>query len=187
MPPRGRPPPRTLALSAPFPDEADGGAALDLEGAFRRFAPALGRKALRILGRRDEADDLVQDVFLDAQRSLHRIREPRALYAWLCVATVRLARYRLRLRRLRRFLRLDDLADYSALADRSAHPAQRLLVTNVYRALDALPVEERIAWTLRCVDGEELDRVALLCGCSLATVKRRVRAAQRALEEVVKP
>jgi RNA polymerase sigma-70 factor (ECF subfamily) len=47
----------------------------------------------------------------------------------------------------------------------------------VYRALDRLGTAERLAWTLRHVEGERLDAVAQLCGCSLATAKRRIAAA----------
>jgi RNA polymerase sigma-70 factor (ECF subfamily) len=36
----------------------------------------------------------------------------------------------------------------------------------------------RIAWTLRMVEGLELAEVASACGCSLATAKRRIAAAE---------
>jgi RNA polymerase sigma-70 factor (ECF subfamily) len=42
----------------------------------------------------------------------------------------------------------------------------------------------RIAWTLRYVEREKLEEVARLCGCSLATAKRRIAATQAAIEEV---
>ena len=41
----------------------------------------------------------------------------------------------------------------------------------------------RVAWTLNYVEGETLEEVARLCGCSLATAKRRIAAAQRFIEE----
>lgn len=171
------------------PDEtaADGdpAAPLGLDEIFRRFGPSLIGRAARILGRREGADDLVQDVFLDAQRSLARIRNERALYAWLTVATVRLARHRLRVQKVRRFFRIDDMVDYRELIDRRASPDERTLLAEVYRVLERLPVAERLAWTQRHLEGEALDRVALLCGCSLATAKRRIAAAQAALDEEI--
>ena len=53
------------------------------------------------------------------------------------------------------------------------------------QALDRLGVAERVAWTLRYVEGEPLGTVAELCECSLATAKRRIRAAQDHLREVI--
>jgi RNA polymerase sigma-70 factor (ECF subfamily) len=140
--------------------------------------------ALRILGRREEADDLVQDVFLRAHRGISRLREPTALRAWLTTVTVRLARRRLRGRRFKLLLGIDQSYDYSAIADASVGPEDIAILADVYRALDRLPVAERLAWSLRHLDGERLERVAELCGCSLATVKRRISSAHaRLLEE----
>jgi RNA polymerase sigma-70 factor (ECF subfamily) len=48
----------------------------------------------------------------------------------------------------------------------------------IYRLLDELPANERLAWTLRHIEGEQVEAVASLCGCSLATAKRRIAAAQ---------
>jgi RNA polymerase sigma-70 factor, ECF subfamily len=165
------------------PAAADG-SVVDLDQAFRQFAPLIASTALRILGRPDQVDDLVQDVFLDARRSLTKIRNPGAIRAWLMTATIRLARHRLRRRRLRGFLHLDELADYQQLADGGASPFHRALLASVYRQLDRLPVEQRIAWILRHVEGEELEQVALMCGCALATAKRRIASAHARIEEI---
>jgi RNA polymerase sigma-70 factor (ECF subfamily) len=43
-------------------------------------------------------------------------------------------------------------------------------------------VEHRVAWTLRYVEGEKLERVAEHCGCSLATAKRRIAAAHAKIQ-----
>ena len=71
-------------------------------------------------------------------------------------------------------------------ADESASPEQRAMLSAVYRILDRLPVNQRLAWTLRYVEGEQLERVAELCNCSLATVKRRIKAAHEAIQREVK-
>jgi RNA polymerase sigma-70 factor (ECF subfamily) len=38
-----------------------------------------------------------------------------------------------------------------------------------------------VAWSVRHLEGETMERVAELCGCSLSTAKRRVQSAQDAL------
>jgi RNA polymerase sigma-70 factor (ECF subfamily) len=55
----------------------------------------------------------------------------------------------------------------------------------VYTLLEHLPVDARIAWTLRQVEGEQLEAVAAICGCSLATAKRRIGAVQAKIDEVL--
>jgi RNA polymerase sigma-70 factor (ECF subfamily) len=52
----------------------------------------------------------------------------------------------------------------------------------VYQVLDELPVEDRLAFSLHHIEGEKLEGVARLCGCSAATAKRRIARAQRAIE-----
>lgn len=171
---------RLASETASRPEETPSGT---LEELFRAHGAYVSRVCHRILGRPDEVEDLVQQTFLDAQRALHRLRHPEAAKAWLLTMAVRLARRHLRLRRLRQWVRLDDVPTYEEVADRTASPSDRVLLAQIYSVLDGLPVNERLAWTLRQVEGESLDRVALLCGCSLATAKRRVAAAQRAIEE----
>jgi RNA polymerase sigma-70 factor (ECF subfamily) len=162
-------------------------AAPDFGRVFREYAPYVAAIAMRLLGRDDEVDDLVQEVFLEALRGLGRLREKDALKGWLATVTVRTARRRLRLRRIRGMFHVGDApAFYDAVADDAASPEQRTLLRELYRALDRVPVDERIAWTLRHVHGEELEAVATLCGCSLATVKRGVAAAHECLGKVMR-
>jgi RNA polymerase sigma-70 factor (ECF subfamily) len=157
--------------------------ATDLDGLYRRYAPYVAAVAVRILGRDHELDDLVQDAFLNALRGLHDLREPAAIKGWLARITIRLAVRRLRQRRLRRMLQIErDVYDYEALAAPAATPEQRAQIGKLYRVLDHLPAEERVVWVLRHVQGEQLQRIPELCGCSLSTAQRRLRRAQAAVE-----
>jgi RNA polymerase sigma-70 factor (ECF subfamily) len=87
----------------------------------------------------------------------------------------------LRKRKLRAFVGLDSGAALE-LRDRGISPERRALLSRVYQVLEQIPVEHRLAWTLRYVEGEKLEEVAERCGCSLATAKRRIAAAQSRLE-----
>jgi RNA polymerase sigma-70 factor (ECF subfamily) len=158
---------------------------LTLDGAFRAHAAFVAGVALRVLGRPSEVDDLVQDVFLCAMHRLGDLRDPAALRSWLAVITARLARRRLRGRRLKLWLGIDDDHDYAEIADTAASPLDRALLGELYRALDRLPVRQRLAWTLRHVEGVELAAIARACGCSLATVKRSIAAAEAALRKEI--
>lgn len=140
--------------------------------------------ALRILGRDDEVDDVVQDVFLAGFKGLRALREPDAIKGWLATVTVRVATRRLRRRKLRGLFGLDE-RQYDDVAAEGASPEQRALLASVYRVIDELPVRERVAWTLRHVEGMALEEVARACGCSLATAKRRITAAHDKIDQAV--
>jgi RNA polymerase sigma-70 factor (ECF subfamily) len=154
-----------------------------LDDVYRRYCRYVAAVILRLDGRQAEVDDIVQEVFVEAARGVARLRDAAAVKGWLATITVRVVRHRLRARRLRRFLGLDAQADYAGLIDPSASPLDKLLVRAVYRVLDELPVDDRLAFTLHHIEGEKLEVVARLCRCSSATAKRRIARAQRAIED----
>ena len=51
-------------------------------------------------------------------------------------------------------------------------------MNSTYRLLDTLPENERLAFSLRFIAEMELTEVAAACGCSLATIKRRLTRAE---------
>lgn len=155
------------------------------EALFRRHVVAVTRLATRLMDRRADADDIVQEAFAHALHDLPKLREPAAFRGWLMQLTVNRARAVFRRRRIVRFVGFDrEPADggYADLADAGASPETRLELALLDRALRRLPVEQRLAWTLRRVEGHRLREVAELTGASLATVKRRVDAAQTAID-----
>jgi RNA polymerase sigma-70 factor, ECF subfamily len=178
---------RLIAPSSVDPTIAESDAppaqALDLDGLFRRYAPYVAAIAHRLLGRDEDVDDTIQEVFVAAVRGVHAVRDPAAIRGWLARVTVRVARQRLRKRRVRVFLGLDEPVVYDAVVDHSASAEQRALLARVYRVLDGIPANQRIAWSLRHIEGEPLESVASMAGCSLATAKRRISAAAQKIEE----
>jgi RNA polymerase sigma-70 factor, ECF subfamily len=157
---------------------------LTLDQAFRLYSRYVAAIAKRLLGRDDDVDDVVQDVFLRAHKGLSELREPDALKAWLATVTVRVSRRKLKLRRLGRVFGLGEAPEYEQIASSGATAEDRALLARVYAVLDTMPVDNRIAWTLRHIEGEKLEEVAELAGCSLATAKRRIAAAQETIDGV---
>jgi RNA polymerase sigma-70 factor (ECF subfamily) len=151
----------------------------DLDALYRRYSRYVAAVATRLLGRGDEVDDLVQDVFLAALRGISRMRDPQAIKGWLAKVTVRLALKRLRRRRLLQALHLErELADYQQLAAAGTSAVQRDLLAKVYHALDKLPAQTRVIWLLRHVLDEPLQGIVELSACSQSTVQRKLRDAE---------
>ena len=150
---------------------------------FERHAAHVRRVLVRVLGLDQEVPDLLHDVFLTALSSVRKLEDPRALRPWLTGIAVHTARALIRKRARRRILglvepeKLDREIGPASGAD--AHEAIRAL----YRVLDELPADERIAFALRFVDGMDLNEVASACGVSRATVSRRLERAERRFAE----
>ena len=150
---------------------------------YRRYCRYVGAVILRLDGRPADLDDLIQDVFVEATAGLSRLRDPEAIRGWLATIAVRTVRRRLRMRRLTRLFH--ESAEPVEGIDAAASPQDRLLLRAVYRVLDEMPTDDRIAFCLHRLEGETIEAVARLCACSIATVKRRVARAQKRVEERV--
>jgi RNA polymerase sigma-70 factor, ECF subfamily len=151
--------------------------AIGIEDLFRRHAPAIASLGLAMLQSVEEADDLVQDVFIRAWRAIDRLQNREDARPWLMTIAIRVARTRLRRRKLLRLVLRTDEPDFEQIAGPSPHPEHRDLIKRLYAILDKLPVELRIAWLLRYVQAETVESVASLCGWSVSTAKRRIHAA----------
>ena len=182
-------PPRLRVVAAggdSAPDDADlveracrGNHAAE-EQIYRRHAAMVLALLMRLLGRRSDAEDAAQDTFVIAFESIRQLRDPGALRTWLLRIAVSQARRRFRRRKLLGALGLHigaDDATLESLVAQGVSAERRADLAALDRVLATLPAEQRIAWTLRYVEGEELEAVAAACGCSLATAKRRIAAA----------
>jgi RNA polymerase sigma-70 factor, ECF subfamily len=157
---------------------------LRFDEVFRRYAPYVGAIVLQLIGRPGDVDDVVQDVFMQAHKGLSKLRDPAAVRPWLRRIAVRRSRRWLRRRWVRRWFGEADVDDQPDLADASASPEERAQVAHIYRTLERMPRDERLAWVLRFVEGETLESIADLLGCSVSTVQRRLRAAQAVMGEI---
>jgi RNA polymerase sigma-70 factor (ECF subfamily) len=153
--------------------------------AVRRYGGFVANLVLRLTGSRDQTEDLVQEVFLAVTKRIGTLQKQEAIKAWLTSITVNVVRQSWRRRRVLTRLLIASAPSHEDVADGAMSPEERSLVAAVYRALDQLPVDERLAWALRHIEGEKIEQVALLCGCSLSTAKRRIEAAQQRLQKAV--
>jgi RNA polymerase sigma factor (sigma-70 family) len=147
---------------------------------YRRYGPALLRKAKRLLRNEDDALDAVQGMFLELLQRDHP--EPLEL-AWLYCALTRRCLNLLRDRKNRARL-LERETPALAFPSRIAPDAQAL-------GLDALcklaeRVEEPVMETLvyRFIDELGLEEIASVMNVSRKTVQNRLTRASEALAEV---
>jgi RNA polymerase sigma-70 factor (ECF subfamily) len=161
---------------------AGSGDARAKEALFRRHAPMVNGLAFRLLGRDDDLDEVVQDVFVEALAALGSLREPAAFRSWLGTIVVHRVRLHIRRRRVASTLGLSKTEPIDlALISRSASPDVTLELREVYTRIVALEAEERRALLLHRVEGYTLPEIAAQLDVSLATVKRRVASADQKL------
>lgn len=146
--------------------------------------------ATNLLGDREEALDLSQEVFLRVFRTLHHFRGHSTLRTWIYRIVVNQARNRQRFWRRRHRgdqVSLDQhvaahgdcLSGFGPTPERVL--AQKELAVRLRRALNHLPFEQRTVIVLREIDGLSYDDIAYSLHLAVGTVKSRLTRARQAL------
>lgn len=141
----------------------------DREDAARRAMTIALRTAAGIMGSREQAADIAQDVALDALKGVERLRDPAAFDAWVRKIAVR---HTLRALRQRRAgpgeVPLALAADVTLVAD---DPDLVIAARGALaQALTTLPPRQRVALVLRYVHDLTDRQIADAMGCRRGTV-----------------
>lgn len=149
-----------------------------------RFSPLVRRMLRRTLGPTAEVETLLQQVFLRALRQLGSLPESAQLKPFMVAVTVRVLSGELKRNRMRRFLRRQSswrTPDFSSGSD----PATRTVLSSLYRILDGLDADARLAFTLRHFEGLQLAELASAMDASLSSAKRRLARANARVQAAV--
>lgn len=158
---------------------------VDLAEAYRRHAADVSRWARRLLGPGGDAEDVLHDVFLIAQRRLGEWRGQAKLGTWLYAITVNVVQEHRRKEKWRRWLRLERILPVGRKAP--ATPLETLesrrAADLTYRLLDGLPEAERTALILFELEGLSGEEIAALVGEAVGTIWVRLHRARARFRE----
>jgi len=171
-------------------------APLDFDTLFERFHPMVYQLACRVLGDREEALDVAQEVFLSIYRKIHRFRGESSLKTWVYRIAVNRAANRCRWwNRLRRRGTVsleerpcgEDRRSYGeTLQAKGRSPEEGVYLQEereeIRRSLAALPVQQRVAVVLRDIEGLSYEEIAASLNVSIGTVKSRIARGREALK-----
>jgi RNA polymerase sigma-70 factor (ECF subfamily) len=162
-------------------------ACADLVAAHQRMVYGL---AFNLLGNRDEALDVSQEVFLRVFRTLSHFRGQSALRTWIYRIVINQVRNRQRWWRRRHrseLVSLDEhLRQFGDVESKGEVLPDRLLAsketaTRIWDAMDRLPFDQRTALVLREVDGLKYEEIAFSLDVAVGTVKSRLTRARQSL------
>ena len=147
------------------------------------------RSATLLCGDQSYAEDLVQDVFLEAMQSVHRFRGQASLYTWLHSILLNLTRHHRRDNR--RLIYDNDLAaeeEAHDLGEEGPHRADlRSAATELKQALKQLSNEHREVLVLRFFERMKIDEMAQHLGISIGTVKSRLHYGIEQMRKTLPP
>ncbi len=133
---------------------------------------------LRMVGHREDALDLTQDVFLKAYQNLRKLEDPARFPAWLFRIAHNEAYSMFRSRR-------PETNELPEERTGEAFPIELTLA--VTSALERLSQEQREAVVLKIYQGFKFDEMADILGCPVSTVKSRLYTALDLLKAELAP
>lgn len=145
--------------------------------------------ASRLLGDRHSAEDLVHDVFVALPKALGRYRGEASLKSFLMGVAANHARHHVRAASRRRrtwesFGQAEEMRSETRSPEREAE--QTSAVQALHRALDKLPIAQRVAFIVCEVEGKTSSEAALLLDVPEGTVRTRLFHARSALREMLR-
>jgi RNA polymerase sigma-70 factor (ECF subfamily) len=137
--------------------------------------------AYRVIGREEEARDIVQETFLRAYRGIGNFRGQAKFSSWVYRIALNLCRDWIRRERRAPIAPTPEGVDVIELAAEQgpvesieALVARHDMSRVVAKAMDTLPEEQRTAIVLKEYHGMTFQEIADLQGCPLSTVKTRL-------------
>ena len=147
---------------------------------YRLYRPEVVRNLHRVLGPgRGDLEDVLQDVFIEAFRSIGRFRGDAKLSTWLYRVCVNVA-----LQRLRKRKRLAEVPDENLPESTGDDTPERGLdarrrLDAVYRILDRLSPKKRVVFILHEIEGREPKEISQIVGAPVLTVRTRLHYARK--------
>jgi RNA polymerase sigma-70 factor (ECF subfamily) len=177
-------------------ERSDSNVGLSFDELFERYKSMVYGLVLQILGDREEALDVSQEVFLTVYKKMHTFRGESSLKTWIyCIAVHRAANRFRWWNRLRRrgtvsleehLAKCPDRELFCNLQSGIQSPEEALLMQEEHAEIEhlllELPLQQRVAVIMRDIEGLSYEEIAESLKVSLGTVKSRIARGRELLK-----
>lgn len=160
---------------------------------YRRYVRRIFTLALRMLNTADEAEDVTQEVFLQAYKNLAGFQGRSGFYTWIYrVACNTCLQARKKSRHRREQLPLETVNDMALSQSVTGQPRgpeaeveRRVLMSRVAEALDSLPETQRLVMVLGPIQGHSYAQISEILGVSPDVVKGRLHRGRESVRRLL--
>ena len=140
--------------------------------------------AVRIVNHDGEAEDVLQDAFLDAFQKIHDFRQTSTFGAWLKQIVVNRALNQLRNRKVQ----LVDIEEITDIEQEESYDEEDINydIQRVHHAIQQLPDGFRTVLCLYLLEGYDHEEIAEVMGIAESTSRTQYIRAKRRLLEILK-
>jgi RNA polymerase sigma-70 factor (ECF subfamily) len=161
-----------------------------LKGIFDQYHRKVYRIAYGVVRQREEALDVVQEVFIKLFRSIKNFRGRSHFYTYLYRMTMNTAIDHIRKMKRQPPLNREEDAEIQLSDDPERRPdrilAHKEFEERVRSAMGKLPADQKAALIFREVEGLSYKEMAEAMGCSIGTVMSRLHYGREKLQELLK-
>ena len=148
------------------------------ETAYTNYADAMYRIALSHMSRREDAEDVVHDVFIKYMQASPSFADDDPERAWLIRVTVNRCRDLLRRRTIRRYVGFDEIEEIPA--EEETYEGQ-----GVVSMISTLPEKYRSVMVLHYLEGYSVEECANILGLSASGIKMRLSRGREMLKKTI--
>lgn len=148
---------------------------------YSMYMPAMYNRSVRMLNRREDAKDVVQEVFVKVFRDLHQLKDMMSVGAWIKRITINSCISFLRKNRM-----IEVEWDSQAVDIPDEEADLDINVEMIHEAIRQLPTGARMVFTLHVLEGYKHIEIAEILNISLSTSKTQYRRAKLILQSTLK-
>jgi RNA polymerase sigma-70 factor (ECF subfamily) len=152
---------------------------------YQLYSKAMFNICYRMMNRREEAEDMLQESFTEAFVKLTTFRYESSFGAWLKRIVINRCINELK-RRKAELVLTENIPDKNPEIDDNDFETTRLKVNDVIRAMEQLPEGYRIIFSLYLLEGYDHSEIAQIMGITESTSKSQFSRAKQKLKEILK-
>ena len=150
---------------------------------YELYSKAMFNTAYRIMGNREDAEDMLQEAFTDCFRKIGSYRTESTFGAWLKTIVINRCISRLRKREAELVL----IEDYSRHEMQQDEPQEMIWPDPpvIARAVERLPDGYRVVFSLYLLEGYDHTEISQILGISESTSKTQYSRAKEKLKKIL--
>jgi len=150
---------------------------------YRLYAKAMYNTCLRMVKNEFDAEDILQNSFIDVFTKLHTFKFQSSIGAWIKRIVINNCINFLK----RQKNKFDEIDDRIVVEEDPVHPEpDKLEVEAVREAITKLPDGYRIVFSLYCLEGYDHEEISEILDISISTSKSQYSRAKKKLKELLK-
>ncbi len=146
------------------------------------YVDAMYNTSLRMLGNKEDAEDIVQDSFVDAFKNLASFKYDSSFGAWLKRIVINKSINYLKAKRIA-VVPMDD-HEYH-LTDETVEETEAVDIKKVKKGIEELPAGYKQIINLYLIEGYDHNEIGEVLGVSVSTSKSQYHRAKKKLVEII--